>query len=145
MNHTKSQIELARKVVEKMMEKDNFSKWLGIQVVEIKPGSCVLSLTVNEEMLNGFDILHGGICFSLADSALAFASNSYGSKAVSVETSISHLAPCRAGDILTARTEEISNGNKIGIYLVSIHNQDARKVAVFKGSVYKTGKNWFES
>ena len=111
MNHTKSQIELARKVVEKMMEKDNFSKWLGIQVVEIKPGSCVLSLTVNEEMLNGFDILHGGICFSLADSALAFASNSYGSKAVSVETSISHLAPCRAGDILTARTTAINNNN----------------------------------
>lgn len=145
MDQTKSQIALARKVVDKMMEKDNFSKWLGIQVVEIMPGSCILSLTVTEEMLNGFDILHGGICFSLADSALAFASNSHGIKAVSVETSISHLAPCHAGDVLTARTEEISNGKKISIYLVSIHNQDARKVAVFKGSVYKTGKIWFES
>jgi acyl-CoA thioesterase len=144
MEATKAQITLAAKVVDKMMENDRFSRWLGLQVVEILPGFCSLSLTVTNDMLNGFDILHGGICFSMADSALAFAANSYGIRAVSVETSISHLLPCKEGDVLTATTEEISNSNRIGIYLVNIYNQEAKKVAVFKGTVYKSGKPWFE-
>ena len=94
-------------------------------------------------MLNGFSIAHGGICYSLADSALAFASNSHGRESVSIETSISHSESLKEGDMITAVDVEINLGNKIGIYHVTITNQEQKKVALFKGTVYRTGKNWF--
>ncbi len=134
---------LATKVVDQMYEHDAFSQWLGIRRVSEGPGSSVLQLTVRPEMLNGFHILHGGITYSLADSALAFAANSHGRRAVSVETSISHLEPCHAGDVLTATTQEQSRSNKIAIYHVTITNQKGTKVALFKGTVYRTAKPWF--
>lgn len=134
----------AIKVVETMFESDWFSQWLGIERVEIKPGSAILKLTVRREMLNGFQILHGGIYYSLADSALAFASNSYGIKSVSIETSISHIKPCKEGDTIIAVTKEISMSNKIAIYNIDIFNQQNVLVSAFKGTVYRTGKNWFE-
>ena len=125
-----------------MYSGDAFSQWLGIERVEDGAGRSVLSMTVRAEMLNGFDILHGGITYSLADSALAFASNSHGRKSVSVETSISHLSPCRVGDRLTAVAEELSLSNKFGIYQITITNQQGEKVALFKGTVYRTSKDW---
>jgi acyl-CoA thioesterase len=94
-------------------------------------------------MLNGFGIAHGGITYSLADSALAFASNSHGRKAVSVETSISHTEPLRENDVITATAEEINLTNKIALYHVTISTEDGRKVAFFKGTVYITSQNWF--
>ena len=94
-------------------------------------------------MLNGFGIAHGGITYSLADSALAFASNSHGRMSVSVETSISHTEQLREGDEITATAEEMSLSNKIGIYNVTIRNQNSETVALFKGTVYRTGKEWF--
>jgi len=78
-------------VANRMLATDSFSNWLGIEIIECKNGFCSLKLKVRAEMLNGFGILHGGICYSLADSALAFASNSNEKKAFSIETSISHL------------------------------------------------------
>ena len=99
-------------------------------------------MTVRKEMLNGFYILHGGIAYSLADSALAFASNGHGRKAVSVETSISHTHACKEGDVLTTHTEEMSLSNKIGVYQITITNQDDKTVALFKGTVYRTSKDW---
>jgi acyl-CoA thioesterase len=133
---------LATAVVDQMMEGDLFSQWLGIERVEDSPGRSVLRLRVRDEMVNGFSIAHGGITYSLADSALAFASNSHGRKAVSVETSISHTEPVKAGDVLTATAEEEHLSNKIGIYKVSVTNQDGRTVALFKGTVYRTSREW---
>lgn len=129
-------------IIDIMMEKDAFSSWLKIQRIEEEAGRVVLSLTVEKDMLNGFQIAHGGITYSLADSALAFASNSHGRQAVSIETSISHIHKVSLGDILTAKTEEISRNYKIGIYQVSILNQDDVLVATFKGTVYFSSKEW---
>ena len=126
-----------------MYDNDAFSQWLGIEVVEVKDGYCELKMTVRKEMLNGFQIAHGGIAYSLADSALAFASNSHGRKSLSVETSISHTVSVKEGDVLTANTEELSLSDKIGVYHITITNQDNQEVAYFKGTVYRTTKEWF--
>ena len=132
-----------RKIINKMFDQDAFSQWLGIEIMEVKDGYCKLKMTVRKEMLNGFQIAHGGIAYSLADSALAFASNSHGRKSLSVETSISHTVSVKEGDSLIAVSNEISLSPKIGIYLISIKNQNEQEVALFKGTVYRTSKEWF--
>lgn len=126
-----------------MFDQDPFSQWLAIERVMVAPGRCALRCNVRPEMLNGFAIAHGGISYSLADSCLAFASNSHGIQAVSVETSISHTKPVHAGDVLTATSEEKSLTRGIGIYYVTVVNQRGEQVALFKGTVYRTGKPWF--
>lgn len=136
---------IAIKVVEQMLKNDLFSRWLGIEPVSIQKGRCVLKMTVRKEMLNGFAIAHGGITYSLADSALAFASNSHGRKSVSVETSISHVEPVKEGDVLIAEAVEVSISNKIAVYHITVKNQEEKIVALFKGTVYRTAKQWFES
>jgi acyl-CoA thioesterase len=140
---TPEELELARKVVDRMYNNDPFSQWLGIIRLEDAPGRSVLQLKVRKEMLNGFDILHGGIAYSLADSALAFASNGHGIQSVSIETSISHTEPCKEGDVLTAVAEEKNLTNRTGLYYITITRQDGKEVAFFKGTVYRTGKAWF--
>lgn len=135
--------DLATKVVARMYDNDWFSQWLGIERIVTDPGNCVLRMTIRKEMLNGFAIAHGGITYSLADSALAFASNGHGRMAVSIETSISHIEQLREGDVITATAEEMSLTNKIGIYQVTVRNQNNETVALFKGTVYRTGKDWF--
>jgi acyl-CoA thioesterase len=134
---------LAEKVLDTMYNNDHYSKWLGIERITIEPGRCILRLKVRKDMLNGFAIAHGGITYSLADSALAFASNSHGRKAVSIETSISHAEQVHEGDILTATAEETKISNKIGIYSIIVTNQKNEKVALFKGTVYRTSAEWF--
>ncbi|MDX1408938.1 MAG: hydroxyphenylacetyl-CoA thioesterase PaaI, partial [Saprospiraceae bacterium] len=120
-------------------------QWLGIERIADGPGTSVLQMTVRPEMTNGFGVAHGGISFSFADSAFAFACNSRGRKAVSIECGINHLKPIHAGDVLTARAEEVSCSNKLGVYDVRITNQDQVLVAVFKGLVYRTSEDWPES
>ena len=129
-------------IVNKMFDQDAFSQWLGIQIVDVSEGYCQIKMTVRNEMLNGFQIAHGGIAYSLADSALAFASNSNGKKSLSVETSISHTISIKNGDELPATTEELSLSDKIGVYLITITNKDNQKIAYFKGTVYRTSKDW---
>ena len=136
-------MSLPEKVFRKMYDNDAFSQWLGIEAIEVKDGYCELKMTVRKEMLNGFQIAHGGIAYSLADSALAFASNSHGRKSLSVETSISHTVSVKEGDVLTAITEELSLSDKIGVYLITISNQDNQEIAYFKGTMYRTSKEWF--
>jgi acyl-CoA thioesterase len=131
-----------KEIVDKMMEKDAFSQWLGIQVEHISEGSCIVSCTLKEDMLNGFELLHGGISFSLADSALAFASNSYGRKCVSIETSISHTRPAKIGNKLTATCTEIQRGKTIGLYTVEVRNELNKLVAFFKGTVNISVESW---
>lgn len=133
----------AEKVVNKMFDNDWFSQWLGIERVLVEPGKCILKMTIRKEMLNGFAIAHGGITYSLADSALAFASNSHGRQSVSVETSISHTIALKEGDEIIATAEEKSLTNKIGIYIITIRNTQGATVALFKGVVYRTSKEWF--
>jgi len=133
---------LSKKIVKTMFDRDAFSKWLGIEVVKVEKGFCELNLIVREEMTNGFKIAHGGITYSLADSALAFSSNSHGRKSVSVETSISHIKQCLVGDVITAKAIEKSISHKIAIYEIIITNQKEETVALFKGTVYRTSKDW---
>ena len=134
--------EKATAIVQGMLEHDAFSQWLGIELLSVSEGYCSLRMTLRREMLNGFGIAHGGITYSLADSALAFASNAQGRKAVSVETSISHTKALHAGDILVATAEEEHLGDKIAIYRVMVRLDSGETVAVFKGVVYRTGKDW---
>lgn len=132
----------ATAVIDAMMNKDYFSQWLGIERLEERDGFCRLRMKIRAEMCNGFEIAHGGISYSLADSALAFASNSHGRQAVSVETSISHIKPLKAGDIIVATAEEKSRGNKIAIYEVRIEKENGELAALFKGTVFRKETEW---
>lgn len=134
--------EKAKQIVDKMMEHDQFSKWLGVERMEEGAGCCTLRMTIRPEMCNGFHIAHGGISFSLADSALAFASNAHGKQAVSIETSISHIKPLYAGDIIIAKATEKSLTNRIAIYDVRIEKENGELVALFKGTVYRKEQEW---
>lgn len=137
--------DLSKKVVDKMFDSDWFSQWLGIERILVAPGESILQMQVRKEMLNGFQILHGGITFSLADSALAFASNSHGRMSVSIEAAMSYIESCKEGDVLTATAKEISLTNKIGIYTIEVTNQESKLIAHFKGTVYRTSKEWIFS
>lgn len=125
-----------------MYDNDAFSQWLGIELLDIQQGYAKVKMTVREEMTNGFKIAHGGISFSLADSAFAFASNSWGEHAVSIETSISHTRPVMVGDTLIAETNLQNKSKRLAIYHVTVVNQNDKVVALFKGTVFHTGKQW---
>ena len=135
-------MEKAQQIVNHMMKNDAFSQWLGIQVVSNAAGSAVLEMTVREEMTNGFNIAHGGITYSLADSALAFASNGGGKQSLSIETSIHHIEKVLAGDVISARASLVSETHKTAIYQIDITNTSGERVAWFKGTVYRTSKEW---
>src|SRR5688572_24259157 len=126
-----------KKIVDKMIEKDLFSQWLGIERLEEREGYCALKMKIRPEMCNGFDIAHGGISFAFADSALAFASNSHGRHAVSIETSISHIRSIRAGETIIATAQEKNLSNNIGIYEVTVTKENGELVALFKGTVFR--------
>lgn len=135
--------EIPLKVVSRMMENDFFSQWLGIEVVEVSEGHCKLQMIIRKEMLNGFGIAHGGIAFSLADSALAFASNSRNRQSLVIDANISFLSPVREGDRIIAEASEVNVTNRTGIYNITVSNQENKKVAVFKGIVFRKSENWF--
>jgi acyl-CoA thioesterase len=128
-------------IVEHMYLEDLFSQWLGIRILEDGEGYCTLEMTVRPEMVNGFGIAHGAITYALADSALAFASNSRRRKAMSIETSINHLKPVKVGDVITATAEETSLGYKLGVYHLRVSRGD-ELVAHFKGMVYRKEEKW---
>lgn len=132
--------QLARKVVDHMMDNDLFSQWLGIEVIEIREGYSKIQLAVRKEMVNGFGIAHGGIAFSLADSALAFACNNRNNLSVALDVTITFTKAVNVNDILTAEAKEIHNGKSTGVYLISIFNQKNEQVALFKGTCFRTNK-----
>lgn len=132
----------AASIVSVMMKNDLFSQWLGITVTEVSPGYCCLQMTVREEMCNGFGIAHGGICYSIADTALAFASNSHGRHALSFDTTISHLKPLAVGARIFAIATEIKYGSRVAHYDVKVENEEAEIIAIFKGTVFITNKEW---
>ena len=131
----------AHQIIDTMMEKDLFSHWLGIERLEESAGYCKLKMTIRPEMCNGFEIAHGGISFAFADSALAFASNSQGKHAVSIETSISHIKPIRTGDTIIATAVEKNISNRFGTYEVTVETERGELVALFKGNVFRKETN----
>lgn len=132
----------AIEIVQKMMEKDTYSQWLGIEVMETKEGFCRLQMEVTQNQLNGFQIAHGGISYALSDSALAFASNGYGKHCVSIETRIAHLRPVFLGDILTATCTEVNRSKSLGLYEVAVVNQENKLISHFSGQVKILEKEW---
>jgi acyl-CoA thioesterase len=143
MKGKKSDQVLAERVVAAMMAKDAFSRWLGITVLEVRPRFASVRMTVRDEMVNGFGVSHGGVAYSVADSALAFASNTHGRVTVSIENAITYPLAVRPGDVLTADAEEESASNRLAFYRVTVRRQDASIVALFRGTVYKTKTDFF--
>ena len=134
------QDKLANNVVSHMMVHDLFSQWLGIEVLEVKEGYSKIKMTVRKEMINGLGIVHGGITFSLSDSAFAFACNNRNVLSVALDTAINFLKPVHVGDTLTAEAKELHNGKSTGLYHITVSNQKDHVVALFKGTCFRTNK-----
>ncbi|MEX2180557.1 MAG: hotdog fold thioesterase [Gemmatimonadaceae bacterium] len=133
----------ARAVVERMMATDAFSRWLGVEVLEVGVKRATIRMTVRPEMVNGFGTAHGGIVYALSDSAIAFCCNSNGEISVALDCSCSYPAAVRPGDVLTAVAIEESSTRKVGFAAVTTRNQDGVIVGHFRGTVYRTGKPLF--
>src|ERR1700682_2148876 len=123
-----------------MLKRDRFTEWLGLRIDEYRRGYCKLHYKVNDDMMNGFNIIHGGILFAASDSAFAFACNSYGYITVALDVSISFTRPAKSGDLLVVEAKEVNLGNKIGIYDIRTTNENGELVALFKGTAYRTDK-----
>jgi acyl-CoA thioesterase len=134
---------IPEEIVQKMIARDMFSQWLGIKVIRVTEGFCELSMPITKNMLNGFGIAHGGIAFSLADSALAFASNSRNNKSLVLDANMTFTKPVKESDVLTAVAEEVNVTRRTGIYNVTVKNQNNSLVAVFKGVVFRKDELWF--
>jgi acyl-CoA thioesterase len=128
-------------VVSHMMKNDLFSQWLGIEVLDIKEGYSKIKMTVRNEMINGFGIVHGGIAFALSDSAFAFACNNRNVLSVALDTSINFTRPVHVDDVLTAEAKELHNGKSTGLYHITVTNQKDHIVALFKGTCFRTNKS----
>ena len=127
-------------VVTHMMENDFFSQWMGVEVLEVKDGYSRIRMAIRKEMVNGFGIVHGGLPFSLADSAFAFACNNRNNLSVALDVTITFMKAVNVGDVLTAEAKEIHNGRSTGVYLIHVTNQKDEQVALFKGTCFRTGK-----
>lgn len=134
---------LAKRVVDAMMAADAFSRWLGITVLAVHPREATVAMTVRADMVNGFGVSHGAIVYGLADSALAFASNTHGRVTVSIENSITYPHAVHVGDELVAKAEEESASNRLGYYRVTVSRNDGTVVGLFRGTVYKTKTDFF--
>ena len=135
-----TQDKLANEVVTHMMENDYFSQWMGVEVLEVKEGYSKIKMTIRKEMVNGFGIVHGGLPFSLADSAFAFACNNRNNLSVALDVTITFTKAVNIGDVLIAEAKEIHNGRSTGVYLITVSNQKNESVALFKGTCFRTGK-----
>lgn len=133
-------MNIHQQVVSHMMDHDAFSRWMGIDVIEVKEGYSKIKMTIRKEMANGFGIVHGGIPFSLADSAFAFACNNRNNLSVALDVTITFTKAVNIGDVLTAEAKEVHNGRSTGVYLITICNQNKEQVALFKGTCFRTGK-----
>ena len=134
--HHRTPQQIADHVREAMYANDRASKALGMQVLEVTPGRAVLTMTVRDDMVNGHEICHGGLIATLADSAFAFACNSYNELTVASGFSIDLVAPARLGDVLTATCVEVSKAGRTGVYDTEVRNQRGERVAVFRGRSY---------
>lgn len=131
------------KIPHKMLSLDPFSTWLGIEILECEIGRCKVGLTIKKDMLNSMGKAHGGISYSLADTAFGFAANTHGKYAVSIETSINHIEALEEGDFITAESVIEKVKNKLGFNIIEVKRGD-EIIALFKGVVYRTQKEWEE-
>lgn len=130
----------ARETVEYMFEKDLFSQWLGIELIEIKNNYCLIKMPIKPDMINGLGTVHGGVTFAFADSALAFSSNNTGEAAVALNCYINFTKAAKNGDVLSAESILLTDTRKTAVYDITIRNQNDEVVAGFRGTVYKLGK-----
>ncbi|HEV8315399.1 MAG TPA: hydroxyphenylacetyl-CoA thioesterase PaaI [Burkholderiaceae bacterium] len=127
---------LAEAVRDAMLTKDRATRSLGMSVDAISPGCATVSMTIRDDMLNGFDVCHGGLITTLADSAFAFACNSYNELTVASGITIDIVSPARGGDVLSATASEVTRAGRTGVYDVEVRNQRGERVAVFRGRSY---------
>jgi acyl-CoA thioesterase len=120
-----------------MFARDRASQALGIRITGVGPGHAELAMTVRADMLNGHAICHGGFIFTLADSAFAFACNSYNLTTVASGCAIDFVAPAREGDVLTAVALERSVSGRTGVYDIEVTNQHGERIAFFRGKSYR--------
>jgi acyl-CoA thioesterase len=140
-NMIKNEPGLHQQVVGQMMEDDAFSQWLGVEIIEIREGYSRIKMKIRPDMVNGLGIVHGGIAFSLADSAFAFACNNRNNLSVALDVTISFIKAIHLNDEIIAEAKEIHNGKSTGVYLVTVTNQREEQVALFKGTCFRTGKH----
>ncbi len=145
MNMQTGEDLLANQVVSRMMELDYFSRWMGVEILDVKQGYSKIKMQLRREMLNAFGIAHGGITFALADSAFAFACNTDGKVTLALDVSVSFPKAGKENDILIAEAKQVNKTNRTGLYLVEVKNQREELVALFKGTCYRTEKNLWES
>jgi acyl-CoA thioesterase len=124
-----------------MYEQDRASQALGMRVLEVRPGCARLAMKVRGDMVNGHQLCHGGLIFTLADSAFAFACNTYDLVTVAAAGTIEFLLSARLGDELTATAEERSRSKRTGVYDVTVRNQQGECVALFRGRSHQIGGN----
>lgn len=124
---------LAERVAHAMVERDRASQALGMRIERVAPGFAELSMTIRGDMINGHAICHGGLVFTLADSAFAFACNSHNFNTVAGGCSIEFMAPGREGDVLTATARERAQGRRAGVYDIDVRNQRGETIALFRG------------
>lgn len=127
----------------KMLSLDAFSTWLGIEILECEIGRCRVAMTIRKEMLNSMNKAHGAISYALADTAFGFAANTHGKFAVSIETSINHIEALNEGDYLVAESVIEKVNNKLGFNIIEVKRGE-ELIALFKGIVYRTSKEWEE-
>jgi acyl-CoA thioesterase len=134
---------LAERVVETMFARDAHSRRLGMEIVSVAPACVTVRMVVRADMLNGFGVCHGGVTFSLADSAMAFACNTHGHVTVAVDNNCTYPKAVYEGDVLTAVAEEESATNRLAFYRVTIRRAENEVVSLFRGTVYRTSKPFF--
>lgn len=133
----KKSSDTAYEIVRNLLENDPFSRWMGIRIEEAGDGYCRISCRVKANMLNGFKIAHGGIIFSLADTALAFAAATSGQPALALDHSVTFTRKAESGEVLTATANKVNLTRKTGLYLAEVRNGTGEIVAVLKGTVYR--------
>jgi len=136
-DHTKSDPE---QIVHHLLSNDPFSLWMGVEIDEVKVGYCKISCEITAHMINGFRVTHGGILFSLADTALAFSAATYGRVSLAIDNSISFLKKSSEGDVITAESKVIHTTHKTGVFEVKVKNSADDLIALMKGTVYHTGE-----
>ena len=125
----------------KMLSQDAFSQWMGIEILECELGRCKVAMTIRKDMLNSMNKAHGGISYTLADTAFGFAANTHGKYAVCIETSVNHIEALNEGDYLIAESVIEKVNKKLGFNIIEVKRGD-ELVALFKGVVYRTNKEW---
>jgi acyl-CoA thioesterase len=128
---------LAERVAAEMYARDSASRAMGMKITRVGPGRAELTMTVRADMLNGHAICHGGFIFTLADSAFAFACNSYNLTTVASGCAIDFIAPAREGEVLTAVAQERTASGRTGVYDIEVHNQRGERIALFRGKSYR--------